>query len=404
MSDMDATFADLLRAARDGRGWSLRTLAEAIHFSRSYVGNIEQGRKFPVRDFAERADEALGARGELLAAWERENADQEEAERTRRDLAASLRDSELITVAGTDRVELERIAADVERLAVGYLSAPAAPMLTEALDLRAAALRELRRTYHPPGECAELYLALGRLSGVLAYAALDLGESDVAFAHARAAWKAADHAQDNELRAWVRGTQSLIARFAGQYELALDLVRDGRQYATRGTAEARILCGEAQCLANLGDDQGANHALDLALDARGRIRAPDTVGGLFVFSEAKQHYYAGSSLIWLQKPEDFQRAAREAEEAIRLWEQADEADRSLDDEALAHVYLATARLQLGQLDGAITALDPILNLPPERRISWITKRMDRISDMLADERYRHSPLARDTRDLIDQAA
>jgi tetratricopeptide (TPR) repeat protein len=222
---------------------------------------------------------------------------------------------------------------------------------------------------------------------VLAYAALDLGDSKAALTHAEAAWVCAERAQDNELRAWVRGTQSLIARFDGDYDQAMSYVLDGLRYGTPGTGKLRLLCGYAQCHANLGDSHGTNHALDLALVERERVSTADSVRGIFEFSEAKQHYYAGSSLIWLDGGPDAERAAREAAEAINLWTHEPVETRSLDDEALAHVYQGTAHLQLGQLDAATHAVRPILDLPAERQISWIRKRLARFAGMLRDEPY-----------------
>jgi hypothetical protein len=64
--------------------------------------------------------------------------------------------------------------------------------------------------------------------------------------------------------------------------------------------------------------------------------------------------------------------------------------RSLDDEALAHVYMATARLQLGEVDGALEAVRPVMDLPPERQISWREKRVGNLADILAQDRYRGS--------------
>jgi len=75
-------------------------------------------------------------------------------------------------------------------------------------------------------------------------------------------------------------------------------------------------------------------------------------------------------------------------------------ERSLDDEALAYVYWATALVKLDEVDGAITVLRPIFDLPPERRISWIAKRMRRVGDMLDTPRYSRSPVAADLRDEI----
>ncbi|MFD0529115.1 hypothetical protein ACFQ1I_22820 [Kitasatospora arboriphila] len=100
-------------------------------------------------------------------------------------------------------------------------------------------------------------------------------------------------------------------------------------------------------------------------------------------------------MIWLNGRENAERAEREATQAIRMWEAESPETRSLDDEALAHVYLGTARLQLGELDGGMAAIRPILDLPEERKISWIGKRLDRFQGMLLQPPYRGSLVAKD---------
>ena len=140
-------------------------------------------------------------------------------------------------------------------------------------------------------------------------------------------------------------------------------------------------------MANQGNSAAANSALDEAEAARDRIRRPDSLEGLFGFSRAKQLYYAGSALIWLQGGHDAERAEREAVEAIELWRTGPESERSLDDEHLAHIYLATARVQLDDVEGAADAIRPILSLPEEEQISWIVKRADRLAGMLSAPRY-----------------
>ena len=74
--------------------------------------------------------------------------------------------------------------------------------------------------------------------------------------------------------------------------------------------------------------------------------------------------------------------------------------RSLDDEALAHIYAATASAQLRDLEAATAYLEPILGLPPERRISWIRKRMTRVVELLTQWPYVHDPLAIETVERI----
>jgi transcriptional regulator with XRE-family HTH domain len=378
-------FGDLLKGMRNDSGMSLSDLAERIHYSRGYIGNVENGVKLPDRRFAELADRELDGHGNLVEAWLAADRIHGEQARTRRNLAAATRESELIAAElDAGDVSAEEIHADVERLAAAYLGMAPAPILVEARELRAGVVRQLRGRAVGHGQRVELLLAAGRLSGVLSYAALDLGDPAGAAGHTRAAFVCAERAGDNELRAWVRGTQSLIARFTGEYEQALDLVLDGRRYATSGSAEARILCGQAQCLANMGDSPGANAALNAAEDARERINVPDSVGGLFAFSRTKQHYYAGSSLIWLEGGDDARRAAREAALAIELWRTGPLEDRSLDDEALAHIYLGTAELQLRDLDAAASAVRPILELPTDRWTAWLGKRVARMADLLQD--------------------
>jgi hypothetical protein len=115
--------------------------------------------------------------------------------------------------------------------------------------------------------------------------------------------------------------------------------------------------------------------------------------------EARKHYYAGSSLIWLDGGQDSERAAHEAAQAIDLWQQALPKMRSLDDEALAHVYQASAHLQLGQLDAAAVAIRPIQDLPACRQTSWIHKRLGRFANMLRKPRYQHT---REAADLYDE--
>lgn len=389
----DIPFRHLMQALRCRSGHTFGTLADAVRYDRSHLHHVESGRRTADRHLAESVDTVLRANGRLLGAWEREDVARAEQAATRRTLAASLATTrDLMELAELDLADLH---AGVEETAVDYLGTPPAPMLQRANNLRADALRRLKQRHHRPNERSDLYLIAGRLSGVLAYAALDLGSADAAMQHAAAAGRCAEYAGDTELAAWVAGTQSLICRFQGDYGAAMEYIDAGFEHVGdgTGTGEARLLCGRAQCAANLGGSRMANHALDEAVDARGRIRRPDSVPGLFAFSRAKELYYAGSSLIWLQGGDDARRAVVSAETAIDLWETGPPDDRSLDDERLAHIYAATAYVQLGEVEAAAAHLQPILGLPAEEQISWIVKRSERIAGMLSDRRFAGDPAA-----------
>lgn len=390
------TFPELLRTARMDAGMSLARLAQHVHYDRTSLHHFETGRRPAPLEVAEAADEALGADGRLVQAWQREDQERREAAAVHRTRAAALAMSrDLTALADLDIAEMQE---GVAATAVDYLSTPPGPMMDRAHALRAEAFERIRSGHHRPTDRSDLYVAAGRLSGVLAYALLDLGDADEALEHATAAGQCAECAGDAELAAWVAGTKSLICRFQGDYGRALEVIRDGYQWvgSGHGTGEARLRCGEAQCLANLGDSRAANTALDGAEAARERIRRPDSLEGLFGFSRAKQSYYAGSSLIWLQGGHDAERAQREALDAIALWQSGPVEERSLDDERLAHIYLATARVQLDDVEGAAEALAPVLSLPVEDQISWIVKRMDRVAGMLGSPRYARNRVAVET--------
>jgi transcriptional regulator with XRE-family HTH domain len=398
------TFPELLRTLRMQAGLSLAGLAQHVHYDRTSLHHYETGRRPAPLEVAEAADEVLRADGRLVQAWEREDLERRQAAATHRVRAAALAMSrDLTALADLDISELQD---GVSVTAVDYLASPPGPMVDRAHVLRGEAFERLRSGHHRPQDRSDLYVAAGRLSGVLSYALLDMGDAEEALAHATAAGRCAEFAGDAELAAWVAGTKSLIARFQGDYGRALEFVQDGYQWVGhgQGTGEARLRCGEAQCLANLGDSRAANSALDAAEDARERIRRPDTLSGLFGFSQAKQSYYAGSSLIWLQGGHDAERASREAVTAIELWQSGPVEERSLDDERLAHIYLATARVQLDDVEGAADAIRPVLSLPVEEQISWIVKRADRLAGMLSAPRYAGNRTALETVEAINALA
>ncbi|MGW2080601.1 helix-turn-helix domain-containing protein [Streptomyces sp. NPDC001939] len=398
------TFPELLRERRLAAGMTLAGLAGRVRYDRTSLHHFETGRRPTPLEVAEAADEATCSDGALVALWHREGAERREAAAAHRTRAAALglsRDPSAL--ADLDIAELED---GVSAMAIGYLASPPGPMMERALMLRGEAVERLRSGRHRAGDRSDLYMAAGRLSGVLAYALLDMGDAVEALAHASAAGRCALFAGDAELAAWAAGTKSLIARFQGDYGQALEFVRDGYQWvgSGHGTGETRLRCGEAQCLANLGGSRAANKALDAAKLAREKIRREDSLGGLFGFSQAKQSYYAGSSLIWLEGGHDAERAAREATEAIELWKSGPAEERSFDDERLAHIYLATARVQLDDVEGAADALVSVLSLPVEDQISWIVKRMDRVAGMLRAPRYAGNQTASETAEAINGLA
>jgi hypothetical protein len=104
-------------------------------------------------------------------------------------------------------------------------------------------------------------------------------------------------------------------------------------------------------------------------------------------------------LQWLEGSRSARAAEAESLEAIRLFRAAGPS-RALADELLAHVYLGNSRLTLGEVDGTMEALRPVLDLPPEQRSAWHAKRMQQIAARLARGTLGRSRLAVTARDEI----
>jgi transcriptional regulator with XRE-family HTH domain/tetratricopeptide (TPR) repeat protein len=310
-----------------------------------------------------------------------------------------------ITSAGQEVIDplmIEQFFDEIRRLSVLYNSSTAGVdrQILEKATMFRGALQKLATVYRRPSQASDLYLMTGLLSGICAYACLDLGYPDEAMAQARASFMMGDMVGHDGLRAWALGTSSLIARFQGRYTAALDYVRRGIQYATTGTSLVRLRCGEGQTLAHMGDSANAIHYLNLAKEAREHVASPDIVDGLFSFSETKQTYYSGSSLQWLPGTTNAKAAELESARAITMFQETAPSTRPSGDELLAHIYLGNSRLTLGEIEGSIDALRPVLDLPLPERNAWQRKRMQQVALRLKTGNFADSKLASEARDEI----
>src|SRR5258706_8700463 len=64
---VDPRFGLLLRSLRKGASLSLRGLSNRTNYSRSFLWDLETGRRHPSLDTAQRLDCGLGANGALIA-------------------------------------------------------------------------------------------------------------------------------------------------------------------------------------------------------------------------------------------------------------------------------------------------------------------------------------------------
>jgi transcriptional regulator with XRE-family HTH domain/tetratricopeptide (TPR) repeat protein len=277
---------------------------------------------------------------------------------------------------------LEQLDDDVRRISRDYLTNPPLPLMLDAIRVRNRAFTLLEGRQHP-NQSRLLYLTAGRLCGLLAWMASDVGRHAEADTQARTAWLCAELAGADGLRAWVRAIQSKVAYWDGRLEDSAQLARDGLRFPAPGTAHVLLASLSARSWARLGAADEAHAALHTAEQERDRAGS-DEVGGLLGFSEAQQSYMAGSTHLWLKEPQE---ALAAADRAIWLFDVGSQSTRFYGAEMLALVDAAAALTQAGDLDGAAERLRPVLELPPEQQLDTFTSRLVELRDGLRRSRY-----------------
>ncbi|MGH8899989.1 MAG: XRE family transcriptional regulator, partial [Egibacteraceae bacterium] len=297
---------------------------------------------------------------------------------------------------------LDQLRDEIARLAVAYQTQPLPTLLGDLVDTQDVAFRLLEGRQRPT-QTRELYLLAAVASGLMANASHNLGDPHAAMTQARTAYVCADNAGHDGLRAWARGQQSVIAYWGGWPYEALRYAQLGADPAARVTGTVTVwlpaLAGRAW--AALGNGNESRTAVERAHAARDAVTPDelDELGGGLTFTRPRQLYYTADAAGWL--PGEEERAEREAAEAVDAYEHAEEAEQSYADEAVVRADLALARAHRGELEGTREALRPVLDLPPDRRLSGIIAITLRVHTALRDPRYRGSPTARETQEEIE---
>ncbi|MCZ7421906.1 helix-turn-helix transcriptional regulator [Verrucosispora sp. WMMA2121] len=283
-----------LAQLRKAAGHTQHGFARLVQYGRSSVANTETGHQHPDRAFWSRCDSVLATGGVLAAEYDhiadldrrrRLSAIQGTTPRswptapTHTSPDAPGADGGFVLWELEESIDARRLALksatdDDARLA--YLENEVRVAITDNERLTPAVLmarmRPLRAyvdqlmagRQHPP-QRARLYTAAAHLSGILGALALDLRAFRVAHAYAAEAFDLADAAEQPDVQAWARATQSLIAFYTGDYHDALAYAQDGLRRANASPHRLRLtINGEARALARLGDRYGVDRAVDRA--------------------------------------------------------------------------------------------------------------------------------------------
>lgn len=309
----------------------------------------------------------------------------------------SLHFTDEITKTNVSDVELDGLESTLTQIASDYVHAPLHKIFSDLVKTRDH-LFALLKGHQPLSQTRELILLAGTSCLLLAHASQNLGDEEAAFAQLQTSWTLAEQADDNDLRAWVKGTAALIAEWSTQRETALDYTRQAIQLAPRGEARIRIAAIEARAAARIGDRTTAMSALKDLQRAREQSLPPDTLarfGGLLTFPRAKQEYYIGGTFALLG---EHQRAEQYAAAAVELYESGPQEHRSYGDEALARLDIVTARITAGEIEGASEQLQPLLQLPADQRIRQLGDAMHSVTRLLEEPRFARNPVVRELAD------
>ncbi|MFF9894990.1 helix-turn-helix domain-containing protein [Streptomyces longispororuber] len=358
---MNETFGEALRRIRGSR--SLRDVAALASCGKSYISDLEKGRRHPAPQMARALDDALGARGELVAlADNRPGASVlQQADR----LQAGLHD--LLAAGPLADSSLDEIEWTVARHGRATRYRPEAQHLPELLtdfqDLRVL----LSHRQAAPAR-RRLLVAVARMSGLTALTLLKIAD-ERAMSWWRTARQAAAAADDRATLSWAYAQEAYQLYYGGDLYGAVELASRAQQLAGGmpcvGPALAAPL--EARAHARLGNREATMRSLEVAESALGRLPAGEQIGSAFGYSESQLRFHAGDAITHLGETS---RAREELARASELYPAAEQLDRSL-------VALDTAMCTA--LDGdpaaaADQAARTVIELEPDHRTALVLYR------------------------------
>lgn len=197
-----------------------------------------------------------------------------------------------------DLVDGFRLALDdiVER----YEAEGPRELAVEARELRQRANLLLQQRRHP-AHVESLYRIASRISGVLAYMAVNCGRFGTARMYCREAQVMASFTDDHEMLAWVKSTESFCAYYAGDFTEAAALAEQGIGMANGGSQTIRLYSnGLARAQGKLGDVTDVERSVEQAMALADRMNVtPGLTPALTFRSYGKARLLANAATAFL---------------------------------------------------------------------------------------------------------
>jgi len=289
-----------------------------------------------------------------------------------------------VAATSTSDDAISELARTAEYLADAHARIPAGRLLREVLGAHREAHALLLRGRQRLAQAREL---LRIESALMAHACLllgDLGDYATARAHGRAALLCAREAGAEEGLAWT--AMAKTARWQNRFAEAGTLAARGFEAARLAPIQAELAYREANAIALFGDALRARAAFRKASQAAENLDDDGT--SAWSFSRGRQAVFALSVCVHTGDPDGALRAAREAD---AYWDAG--GGKITATWAQVRAGAAMAYLLKDSLDGAADQLGPVLDLPPDQRISTITGYLHQVSQILQSPHWGQSPLA-----------
>lgn len=372
---MDDTFGDALHQLRTEHGLSLRELGAAAHLSKTYVENLEKGRRQPTPETAAVLDRALHGNGLLVQLVESPpgTAMVEQAAALQKGL------SDTLAAGPMTDATLDEWEWTVARHGRATRYRPEADLLAELLPDIAGLQRTLNQR-HAPQVRRRLATATAQLSGLVALTLLKLGDD-----RARDWWRtgrqAATAADNRPVLAWMYAQEAYQLYYGGDMYGAVELAVRAQQLCSGGPWVADALAAplEARAQARLGRRTETEEALVRAETALGRLGGEDKQPSAFGYDDAQLAFHTGNAWTSLH---DTGRAWEYQQHALEMYPV-----ENLTDRTLISLDRAACLVWDGDLAaGAQLAGDTLAGLPSEHRSALI---LYRARDLVAKVPERH---------------
>lgn len=292
----DSRFAVELRRLRQERGLSYRALAELATQGKSYIEDLEKGRKPPNAAVARNLDKALGAGGRLTATLRQPADDDTEAELEALELGRRITASDV----GGDTLERLELAADT--MAMAYATTPPEELLPRVrrhLDY-VGTLIDARKTLV---QHRRLLVVGGWLSLLRATLHIDLQQAVAADAYLQTAAELAEQTGQQEVAAWCLETKAWAVLTAGDFRGARELSQHAQSIApSGGSAIVQATAQEGRAWARLGDRRETSRVLARVERLTDHRTPPEHPEHHYQYDPAKAHSYAATTLAWAGDP------------------------------------------------------------------------------------------------------